>query len=384
MQRRALMKFAALLSSGLFSAGASAEGIARPARAILLTGGNYIRYRRILLNFALGLEKLGLIEHIPTGLDDTRIDTADVWASLAKTSGGTMIDFLEDGHYSYNFDTTLREPVLYSLLKRIREKKDVDIIFAFGTEPTLDLKAAVKDIPIVSLGSTDPVSSGISETAEFSGQDNLHAIVLEDFFSWQVQVFYAVRPFKKLGLISAEERDSKSGEPEIREAAQKLGAGFAYVTYKEDSENPSDNFQAYKTGVEELIDEGCDAVMLPWFPCNEEEFPQIVELLTKNSIMSFSLTGLDAVSRGILLGVGEENLEGYGLYEADVTARILDGETPGSISQRFVQQNRLAVNLMTAMQMGWKVPFGLLISVEKAYTTHSPQFNAELPGTQNN
>lgn len=179
MQRRTLMKFAALLSSGLVSAGASAEGIARPARAILLTGGNYIRYRRILLNFALGLEKLGLIEHIPTGLDDTRIDTADVWASLAKTSGGTMIDFLEDGHYSYNFDTTLREPVLYSLLKRIREKKDVDIIFAFGTEPTLDLKAAVKDIPIVSLGSTDPVSSGISETAEFSGQDNLHAIVLE-------------------------------------------------------------------------------------------------------------------------------------------------------------------------------------------------------------
>lgn len=44
---------------------------------------------------------------------------------------------------------------------------------------------------------------------------------------------------------------------------------------------------------------------------------------------------------------------------------------PREISQIFVQPNKLSLNLRTAMQMGWHVPFGLLVSVEKTYTTQS-------------
>ena len=59
------------------------------------------------------------------------------------------------------------------------------------------------------------------------------------------------------------------------------------------------------------------------------------------------------------------------LFEADVLRRVIDGDMPREISQIFVQPNKLSLNLRTAMQMGWHVPFGLLVSVEKTYTTQS-------------
>ena len=50
---------------------------------------------------------------------------------------------------------------------------------------------------------------------------------------------------------------------------------------------------------------------------------------------------------------------------------IVDNELPRSISQVFVQQNRLSINLRTALQIGWQVPFEVLVSAEEVYTTQS-------------
>ena len=73
-----------------------------------------------------------------------------------------------------------------------------------------------------------------------------------------------------------------------------------------------------------------------------------------------------------MLGAGQENFESYGLFEADVLRRIIvDNELPRGISQVFVQQNRLSINLRTAMQIGWQVPFEVLVSAEEVYTTQS-------------
>ena len=73
-----------------------------------------------------------------------------------------------------------------------------------------------------------------------------------------------------------------------------------------------------------------------------------------------------------MLGAGQENFESYGLFEADVLRRIIvDNELPRSISQVFVQQNRLSINLRTALQIGWQVPFEVLVSAEEVYTTQS-------------
>ena len=93
MQRRTLMNLMALgvlLAKAPFAA---AEGddmvrITKPFNVAMLTGGDYDRYRQILLAFAQGLGRLEMIESAPAGLSPERKDTADVWEALAANAGG--------------------------------------------------------------------------------------------------------------------------------------------------------------------------------------------------------------------------------------------------------------------------------------------------------
>ena len=378
MQRRTLMNLMArgvLLAKAPFAA---AEGddmvrITKPFNVAMLTGGDYDRYRQILLAFAQGLGRLEMIESAPAGLSTERKDTADVWEALAEHAGGHYLRFLPDAQYSYDFTPEKRPEVLRSMVSRIRERKDVDLILVFGTEPTLDIAEAVKDIPIMSLSTTDPVNSGVVADEEDSGQDNLHVLVTKDFFFRQVENLYAIHPFKDIGFIVAEQRAGRTGLGDVRAACVKLGMTLHDATYIE-KEVPEDSerFPEFKEALVKLLDEGVEAVLFPWFPCSDEQFEEVLALLVKRGVWGYSLDGPRFVSRGIMLGAGQENFESYGLFEADVLRRIIvDNELPRSISQVFVQQNRLSINLRTALQIGWQVPFEVLVSAEEVYTTQS-------------
>lgn len=346
-----------------------------PARTILVTGGSYVRYRSIFVNVALGLRTFGLIDWAPGEsealADGTPRGTADLWKALSERAGGKIFHFLPDGHYDYGFSDAGRAAARKAVLKRLEEAKDVDLILVFGTEATQDLAAAVKDVPIVSLGSSDPVRTGIVKSPDDSGQDNLHAIVVEGYYDWQTESFHAVQPFRKLGFLFAKERNAKSGEPEIREACRRLGVDFVFRNYSEGAQ-PEGSEYVFRGALSALLNEGVDAVILPWFTASDEGFAEIVGLLEKRGIPSFSQSGPDFVARGILLGPGEESFESYGLFEADAIRQILEGVKPRDIPQRFVQRGRLVVNLVTAMRMGWKPPFDLLVAAERAYTTQTP------------
>ena len=106
--------------------------------------------------------------------------------------------------------------------------------------------------------------------------------------------------------------------------------------------------------------------------CPNERFPEFLEVLTSRGIPSFTQEGHEVVSRGILLGIDNTDLEGYGLTEAHVIDCVLKGEKPRTIDLRVAQDQGLLINLKTAMQMGWQPPLGLLVSVEETYSTHSP------------
>lgn len=374
IERRTLVQAAglALLLGRMGPVLADDRNLGRTVRAVLLTGGDYDRYRRILLSFADGLKTLGIIDRVPEGLEPGLNGTADVWKALNETAGGSNIRFLADGHYDCQFDAERRRRMVAELAERVATAKDVDVILVFGTETTLEVAEVVKTVPVLSLASTDPVATGIVLSAEDSGQDNLHALVRAGYFGQQVESFRSVRPFKSLGFVTAEQRAGKSGAGDLRAACVARGNTFVDVYYDEDEQkSESAKFRAFYECLEKLVEKGIDAVMLPWFPCNDEELALVVELLVKHGVWSYSLAGPAFTSRGILLGAGEETLESYGLFEADVLRRVIDGDMPREISQIFVQPNKLSINLRTAMQMGWQVPFGLLVSVEKTYTTQS-------------
>ena len=375
MKRRSILGLISACALGVPTLAAYAGTLTpgRPANVIILTNGSYLRYRQILLTTMEGLRRLGIINWVPTDNDDQpNAGTADVWAELAAKAGGSQLKFLPDGHYTYNFDPDRREKVRSLILSRIKEQKDVDLILTFGTEPSLDMAKNITDIPVLSVNSSDPVAFQIVKSADDSGQDNLHALVTENYFAWQVRCFHSIFRFGFLGLLAAEDRVKQAGADEVETACTNLGSGFTIVTYKEDSSDKEASYQALKKGLEDLLDQGVDAVMLPWFDCPDDRFSEFLAAMTSRGIPCFSQVGTEPVSRGILLGVGDTNLDNYGFFEAQVISQVLQGTKPRSINQRYIQSNGLAINLKTAMQMGWKPPFGLLLTVEKAYTTQSP------------
>lgn len=341
----------------------------RPKNVILVTGGDFVRYRHILLAFAQGLQKLGLIDEAPVGLEYDRIDTEDVWTQLAEYAGGRSLRFLADGHYNYRFDDAERQRAREEVLNRIKEKGDVDIVLTFGTEPGLDMAQGIHDIPILSLGSSDPVRTGMVPCAEDSGQDNLHVLVRQNFYAEQITAFHAILPFRKLALVVAESDVAKSGEAEIRERTRRLGAQFALVTYPDDGHGDARNFDFIMQAVKKAADEGSDAIVFHWFRAMPHEFKALTKFLTEHEIAGFAQSGSEFVARGLLLGAGNESFEGYGMFEAKVLEKVLAGVKPRSIGQVFAERSRLVLNLATAAQMGWVPPFGVLVAVEEAYTT---------------
>ena len=82
--------------------------------------------------------------------------------------------FLPDGFYSADWDTGTRETNRTALLERIRERKDVDMLLAFGTWGGQDFADADIDIPVIVASVTNAVEAGIIPSVEDSARDNPH------------------------------------------------------------------------------------------------------------------------------------------------------------------------------------------------------------------
>lgn len=388
-RRRVLSAAAALCVGGLASGALWAAQsyrpdfpLGRPANVILVVEGEYARFREVLVALCRGFAALGLIPPLPDAVTPEGESTWDVWDAVAQTTqagrnapaasgSGRRLNFLVDGHYSYAFDPRRSADVRRAVAERADELREADLILTLGNLPAKELPEVVREVPIVALAVEDPVEAGIIPAAGRSGRENLHVTVVEDRFGRQTRVFHAVKPFRKLALLTSRQRLATAGEAEIREACRALGSGFTTVLYDERGDGSDDDFKQFMEGLREVAALGCDAVMLPWFSMPDEQFADAVDFMTANGIASFSQIGGDFVARGVLLGAGRETLEGYGLFEADVVAKILAGEAPNMIRQTFQQRSAVVLNLASAMQMGWRPNFGLLVSLERAYTTQS-------------
>ena len=228
LSRRDALLFLSLLAAGAPLAKASASDT--PKNVILVTGGDYMRYRRILEATIAGLEALGLVRDMPHVPDSDREDTKDLWDALTQSSGA--LRFLPDGHYSYAWDKNVREKVNADIAERLRTRRDVDLIFTFGTEAGLDIPKLTSDIPVLSLGSSNPVRTGIVASETDSGRDNLHALVRRDPYGEEVRGFHALRPFKRLALVVAASSVDKAGAKDVEAACRETTKGsptFGYL-----------------------------------------------------------------------------------------------------------------------------------------------------------
>ncbi len=338
-------------------------------RIIYIEGGAFKDYYLTLVGLAHGLEKLGLIANGQVPFDEKLEDSSPLWQWLAAEAGGDYLEFLADGYYSADWDDARRLEIKEQVLKRLREKKDVDLIWASGTSASRDMTAPGINAFVMSNNVTDPVAAGVSRTKTDSGRDNVHVQVEADRQERQLRIFYDLFKFKRLGVpMDSSESGRKSlGADIIEKMAEEMDFELIPCVADLDIADQDRSFNNLMGCLEKITTES-DAVFLTFNNgMQAERMDEILAPIIRHRRPSFSQLGPGETSLGVLMSLGQDNYEAAGDFEAAVIHSLLSGRKPREISQIFNSPLTLAVNLAMAKAIGWEPPFDLLVTVDEIY-----------------
>ena len=370
---RVLLVFFGILVAGAVSSPESmgaAKEPGRPVRVAYIEGGFYTDYARILVAVAQGLAELGVIADGDAPLPENAESTADIWQWLCANAGGNAIEFVPDGYYSAGWDDTLFAKKRAELVARLNDTKDIDLVLAFGTKAGQAMAADDHSTPVAVLSVTDAVTAGIIPSPEDSGRDHVFAMVEPNRYYREVVLFHDIFQFKRLGIAY---EDSEKGRasialPQIRKAAE--DSGFDLLTCVDTLyyDDPAPAVANLIRCHEKLAEAGVDAVyMTVNNGMQPEAMGDILRPLLEKRLPTFSQNGVEEVRHGVLLSISQINFSGQGMFAAKAIANIIKGESPRSQKQGYEEPLSLALNLRTAMLIGWNPSLAVLSAIDEIF-----------------
>lgn len=344
-----------------------AQGAGKVWRALYVEGGPFSNYQQMLAHTARGLEKLGLIDNGQVAIPADTESAAEMWCWLSENAGG-RIQFLPDGHYTADWDAKARAEVKDAILKRIRERGDVDMVIAMGTWSGLDMSAEDLGIPVFSMSVTDAVNAGIVDSAEDSGKDNVHAQLEPGRWRRQLSMFYEIFKFKKLGVPFEDTPEGRitAAMDEIEATARELGFELVLASAPLDVADPDEAYANLKGCVDKIAAEA-DALYLTVTSTPMDRLPELMAPVIKAGLPSFAQGGPQLVQYGVLMSLAQASFADIGQFEAEAIAAVVSGKKAREVNQIFEPELGLAINLKTSMSIGWHPPLEILAAVDEIY-----------------
>jgi len=356
-----------LVSTALAAPAAPADKV---WRVIYVEGGPFSNYQQTLAHTARGLEELGLISNAQVAIPENSEDSRDMWLWLAENAKGRL-RFMRDGHYSAEWDADARPLLREAILERIHTRKDVDMVIAMGTWSGLDMATKELEelgIPVFSMSVTDAVAAGIAASVEDSGKDNVHAQLEPGRFRRQLSMFHEIFHFKKLGVPfeNTPEGRNTAAMDEIERTARELGVELVTASAPLDVPNEEEAFHNLKSCVDKLIPQ-VDALYLTYTSTPAHRYPALLEPVTAAGKPSFAQAGPQLVEYGVLMSLAQASFADIGRFEAQAIAEVVNGKKAREVDQVFEPELGLAINLKTAMRIGWNPPLEILAAVDEIY-----------------
>ena len=354
------------LSFSFLCTSASAEE--KVWRAIYVEGGPFINYQQTLAHTALGLEKLGLIKNAHVAIPQGNESSREMWAWLSANATG-RIKFMRDGHYSAEWDSDARPLIKEAILNRIQHRKDVDFIICMGTWAGLDMAEKDLGIPVFSMSVTDAVSAGIVASVEDSGKDNVHAQLEPGRFRRQLSMFHEIFKFKRLGVPFEDTPEGRQtcSMSEIEATAKELGIELVTASAPLDLPNGEEAFKNLKGCVDRLLENKVDALYLTYTSTPVHRIASLLQPVSDAGIPSFAQAGPQLVEYGVLMSLAQASFADIGTFEAEAIAAVINGKKARDVNQVFEPELGLAINLKTAVTVGWNPPLEILAAVDEIY-----------------
>lgn len=338
-----------------------------PWRIGYYEGGEYIEYQKVLIATTKELMALGWIE-MPEIPPQEGIQTKDFWHWLADNAKSKYIQFVADAHYSANWDDEIREKTAGEIITRLNQQKDIDLMIAMGTKAGQDIANNKHQTPTIVLAANDPLAAGIIKSLEDSGYDNIHARVDPFRYERQVQIFYDIIGFQKLGMAYRNDVSGRSyaAVDKVESVAQDNGFELVscYIkpdlTVEEQEENMKHCFEELGKTVDAIYVTQQSGV-------NVNSLPNLVKIANSYKIPTFSQAGSEEVKYGILMSISLAEFKYVGSFHARTIAKVFNGAKPRQLAQLFEDPPKIAINLKTAEIIGYDPPVDVLGAADEIY-----------------
>lgn len=365
----ATLLFACTSSAATFPTTPVAPGHGGKWRLGYVESGDYGEYPMTLAEIIDGLEILGWLQYTAPRPDD--LSGPELWVWVSQNTRSDWLEFVPNAIWRPgNFDAEQREPMRNAIMNRLQDEQDIDLIIAMGTWAGQDMRRLGPPVPTIVGSVSDALGSGISDTLEDSGRDNLHARIEPERYQRQLRLFHEIVGFESLGLVY---EDSEAGRTygavgAAEQVAKELNFRLEHC-HAPSSSIPQE--QAIDNAVNcyaELAKRHVGAVYVTSHQgVTPESVRQIADMLAQARIPSFAMAGSREVRAGLLMSIAQADLSHVGLFHAETIARVLNGAQPRELSQLWVDPPKIALNLSTARRIGFDPPVDILLAADEVY-----------------
>ena len=334
-------------------------------------GGEYIDYQKSLVATVYGLMDLGWIDKttIPPSLI-TGEQTKEIWNWLATDAKSKYLEFVKDAHYTSGWDKKEREKTAAAVNMRLSGKKDLDLIIAMGTWAGKDLSNDNHSTPTIVMSTSSALKAKIIKSIEDSGRDHVHARVDPYRFERQVRVFHDMIGFKKLGVIYEDTVDGRAmaAIDKIEKVAKERSFGIIKCFAVSDIADVEAREKAYLKCFRELSQK-VDAIYVTVHGgVSKKTIPELVRIANANMIPTFAMSGGSRdVKKGILASLSRAQFNPVGMFYAQTIAKVFNGAIPRELAQVFESPPKIAINLKTAISIGYDPPVDILGAADEIF-----------------
>ncbi|WP_029320771.1 ABC transporter substrate binding protein [Butyrivibrio sp. AE3004] len=344
-------------------------------RFCIVSYDEYIPFSKQLYYILSGLESLGWIKEnsIPFTAEDIekkKIYVDEMYGLLQEADIGDYIEFSEGACYYLAYED--EDKIASDIKKRVNDG-DIDFIITTGTSAGVFVKELGLKVPMVDFSATDPVSSGIIDSAtEGTGSPYVWAQVEPSLPLRQLKYYHSLKAFDHLGVIIYGD-ETISGVPDIEASSKEVGFSIVKYNIDEQPRETAEERDAYYKMVEDkfrkMAEEDIDAFFLTVDLINDMEYLMpCLKYLYDKKIPVYLMDDVSVIESGALMLISANDMENVGLFVADVIARTLNGAEVGSLPCVYTSAPSIYVNYEIAREIGYPLSFEFLAACDRIFT----------------
>ena len=257
--------------------------------------------------------------------------------------------------------------------RALLEEYRIDLVITMGTAGGLFVRDNT-DVPYMNFLASDPVDSGIVESAASSGSPRAWAHLSEGIDERALAVMHSIFAPKKVGIVyNLDDPESYiySSASSVDEYAAQNGVEVVRRSVSDDIDDSDEMYEAYRAEMlaahTELAESGIDLYILTTSLLEPEDFAPVLEPLIAKGIPIFSVNSTEDVRYGATAAVEMFDYTNIGRFAAEAMLAWKDGKTLDGIGQVYDTAPFLVVNIDTMQRSGIKLPLDVLLSVSEIY-----------------